>query len=276
MTGARLLAIASVASMLRADAGPSRRLRVCADPAGLPSSNEQGAGFENEVAELLARDLDARLEYTWWALRRGFFRNTLHARRCDVVIGVPKGIDMARTTRPWYRSTYAFVSRRDAGLSDLHSIDDPRLHTLRIGVPLAGDDNANPPPIHALGRRGIIDNVRGFHLYAELGRAVPAAIEAVERREIDVAILWGPIAGGAALKSETPLVVVPLAEERDAEQRFAFSIAMGTRRDDDRLVTELDAFIDRRRDTLLAIARRAGVPLVPFDPPMAPELGRAP
>ena len=261
---------ASSAALHPADARrdePSERvLRVCADPAGLPFSSEARDGFENEVASLLARDLGARLEYTWWVQRRGFFRNTLNASRCDVVIGVPKGLDLARTTKPWYRSTYTFVSRADSGLADLRSIDDPRLRRLRIGVPLAGDDGANPPPVHVLARRGIVDQVRGFHLYAEIGRSVPAAIEAVERSEIDVAMLWGPVAGAGAKRANVPLVVTPVAEERDGEQPLTFAIAMATRRSDETLARELDAFIERRRDALGAILARAGVPTVPATP----------
>ena len=269
MRAALLALVGLFPALLAADAGgvPARGrervLRVCADPAGLPFSSERRDGFENEVASLLARELGARLEYTWWVQRRGFFRNTLTASRCDVVIGAPKGLDLARTTRPWYRSTYAFVTRADSGLADLRSIDDPRLRTLRIGVPLAGDDGANPPPVHALARRGIIEQVRGFHLYAEVGREVPAAIEAVAKSELDVAILWGPVAGAGAKRAGVPLVVTPVAEPRDGEQPFTFAIAMATRRADTALAAELDAFITRRRDALDAILARAGVPTIP-------------
>ena len=139
-------------------------LRVCADPAGLPYSNDKREGFENRIAEVLAKEMGARLEYTWWAQRRGFFKNTLNAGTCDVVLGVPVGLDMVRTTRPYYRSTFAFVARSDRPLADLRSIDDARLRTLRIGVPLAGDDGANPAPVHALARRGIHQSLRGFPL----------------------------------------------------------------------------------------------------------------
>ena len=80
-------------------------LRVCADPNNLPFSNDRGEGFENKIAEMLAHDLGERVEYTWWAQRRGFFRNTLKAGMCDVVMGVPSGFEMALTTRPYYRSS---------------------------------------------------------------------------------------------------------------------------------------------------------------------------
>ena len=88
-------------------------LRVCSDPNNLPFSNEKGEGFENAVARLVANDLGAKLEYTWFPQRRGFIRNTLKAQRCDLVIGVPAGYELVAPTRPYYRSTYVFVSRAD-------------------------------------------------------------------------------------------------------------------------------------------------------------------
>src|SRR4026209_2478449 len=120
-------------------AGGSPPLRVCSDPNNLPFSNAKGEGFENRIAELVARDLDASVRYTWWAQRRGFFRSTLRAGTCDVVIGMPSTLEMAAATRPYYRSTYVFVTRQDRGL-DVRSFDDPRLKTVRIGVQIVGDD----------------------------------------------------------------------------------------------------------------------------------------
>lgn len=168
MTGPRLamLALLGAAGLVggiapgeRADAA-DRELRVCADPNNLPFSNQQGQGFENRIAELVAEELDARLSYTWWAQRRGFIRNTLNAGACDLVIGVPAGYELVETTAAYYRSAYVYVYRADRGL-DLRSMRDPRLRQLRIGVHLIGDDGANPPPAHALGRQGIVDNVVG-------------------------------------------------------------------------------------------------------------------
>jgi len=257
-----LLVVATTGDAAHAETAAPRVLRVCADPVGLPFSNEKKEGFENRIADVIGKELGANVEYTWWAQRRGFFRNTLQAGSCDVVIGVPVGLDMVRTTKPYYRSTFAFVTKKDRGLGDMRSLDDARLRTLHIGVPLAGDDGANPAPAHALARRGIVSTIHGFPLYAEIGRSVPAAAEAVARGEIDVAILWGPVAGAAAKKSAVPLVAVPVAEERDGETPFTFSIAMGVRKRDAELAAELDRALDRKREAITAILREAGVPLL--------------
>ncbi|HUR94055.1 MAG TPA: hypothetical protein VMY76_05700, partial [Gemmatimonadales bacterium] len=123
---------------------------MCADPNNLPFSNRREQGFENRIAALIGAELGARVQYTWWPQRRGFVRNTLNAERCDVVIGVPDGFDEVLTTRPYYRSAYAFVSR--AGGVSVRSFDDPALRTLRIGVHFTGA-GGNPPPAEALARR---------------------------------------------------------------------------------------------------------------------------
>ena len=194
-----------------APAASTRELRVCSDPNNLPFSNDRSEGFENRIAELIARDLQATLHYTWWAQRRGFVRNTLREGRCDLIIGVPAGYDPVLTTKPYYRSTYVFVWRRERQLT-LNSFDDPRLHSLRIGVHLMGDDGANAPPAHALARRGIINNVVGYTIYGDYSEANPPArvLDALAAGAIDVAVVWGPLAGYFASREPAPLEFVPV------------------------------------------------------------------
>src|SRR5437868_3421035 len=119
-------------------------LRVCADPNNLPFSDRAGGGLENAVAKMVAEDLGAELQYTWLPQRRGFVRNTLGARKCDVMMEVPSGYEGTLSTRPWYRSTYVFVYRKDRGIS-VSSLDDDALHGLRIGLQVIGDDYSNSP-----------------------------------------------------------------------------------------------------------------------------------
>ncbi|MET3971999.1 mxaJ protein [Bradyrhizobium sp. i1.4.4] len=239
-------------------------LRVCADPNNLPFSNSAEAGFENKLATLVAAHFSEKVSYTWWAQRRGFIRNTLKADKCDVVMGVPAGYDLVETTKPYYRSTYVFVTRQDRQL-DLSSLIDPRLHHLAIGVHLIGDDGNNPPPAQALGDQGIVDNVRGYSIYGDYRKPNPPArlIEAVESGDIDVAAAWGPLAGYFAQHSLVPLTVTPIRDtERFAPQQFQFAIAMGVRKGDHALRDRLDAFIDERRSEVNALLRSYGVPLV--------------
>lgn len=261
--GAVLLASALVvgSAVVRAD---EAELRVCADPNNLPFSNAAGEGFENKLAELVAKHSGRKLTYTWWAQRRGWFRNTLKAGTCDVVMGVPAALDMVLATQPYYRSTYVFVYRVDHHL-DLSSIKDPRLHDLTIGVHLIGDDGYNTPPAHVLGEEGIIQNVKGYPIYGDYREANPPArvVEAVETGALDVAAVWGPLGGYAALHSRVPLKVVPITDtESFAPFAFQYDVAMGVRKKDRALKTELDGVITRNATEIRALLASYGVPIV--------------
>lgn len=243
-------------------------LRVCSDPNNLPFSNRKEQGFENKIADLVAKDLGTRVEYTWWAQRRGFIRNTLNAHACDVVMGTPAHVDMLLTTLPYYRSSYVFVTRRDRRLA-ISSFDDRRLRSLRIGVPIIGDDYASTPPVHALVRRGLVANIVGYTVYGDYGKPNPPArlIEAVERGAIDVAVAWGPLAGYVARHSTVPLAITPAQQPADLRiVPFAYDIAMGVRKGDTALRARLDSVIVRRRATIDSILDDYGVPRVAAAP----------
>lgn len=223
-------------------------LRVCADPNNLPFSNSKGEGFENKIAELVAGEMKRPVEYTWWAERRGFFRNTLRDGKCDVVMGVPTSFELAATTRTYYRSTYVFVTRKDRKL-DIASLDDPQLKTLTIGVQMVGDDGANTPPVHALNNRGIVANIRGYTLYGDYKRETPAAsiLDAVANKDVDVGVVWGPLAGYYASKSKVPLSITPVTPEIDLPYLpFVYDIAVGVRRGEDELKNRIDEILARR------------------------------
>jgi mxaJ protein len=239
----------------------ARELRVCADPNNLPFSNERGEGFENKIAELIADELGVTLSYTWWAQRRGFIRNTLNTGSCDLVTGTTNGIEMLRTTLPYYRSGYTFVTRQDG--PKVSSLDDPILHNLRIGIQLVGEDGANPPPSEALARRGIVDNVRGYLVYGDYREQNPAAaiMDAVAKGEIDVAIVWGPVAGYFAARESVPLKVALVTPQNDGPRvPMVFDINMGVRRDDPTLRDEINAALSKLRPKIDAVLANYGVP----------------
>jgi mxaJ protein len=237
--------VCSVISVATLFAGEDQRLlRVAADPNNLPFSNDRGEGFENKIAELIARELHRKLEYHWRAQRRGFFRETLKSGDVDVVLGVPAHFDMALTTAPYYRSTYVFVTRRDRNLH-VTSFEDAQLHKVKIGVQLIGNDGVDTPPAHALAARAIVNNVVGFTLYGDYSQQDPPSriIDAVANGDIDVAIAWGPLAGYFAKKSKVPLELTPVMPEKDGPLRFAFDISLGVRKTDRELRDQLDKFV---------------------------------
>lgn len=244
-------------------AGPAE-LRVCADPNNLPFSNENGAGFENRLAELIAHEMGRTLSYTWWAQRRGFVRNTLNAGSCDVVISVPAGYPLAATTRPYYRSSYVLVARPGV-LPAALALDDPRLRTMKIGVHLLGADGAATPPGDVFAALGLTANVVGYSLYGDYRQASPPeqVLDAVVRGDIDVAAVWGPLAGAAIRSRNLPLAVSMITGAGvDPAPPMQFSIAMGVRKNNERLRAELDEVIARKQQSIDALLEGASVPLL--------------
>jgi mxaJ protein len=243
---------------------PERTITACADPNNLPFSNRAGEGFENKLAEMIAAGLHAKLRTIWWAQRRGYVRNTLGAQKCDFWPGVASNLEMLATSRPYYRSTYMFVSRASEGLGGL-TLDDPRLKRLRIGVQLVGDDFSNTPPAHALAGRGIVDNVRGFTLYGDYAKPNPPAaiVEAVERGDVDVAVVWGPLAGYFAAKSPEPLRLEPVTPwMADMQWPMQFDVSVGVRKDDPKLLKKIDRVLAERSDDIRRLLTAYHVPVV--------------
>ncbi|HVW85938.1 MAG TPA: quinoprotein dehydrogenase-associated putative ABC transporter substrate-binding protein [Bryobacteraceae bacterium] len=257
----RVTALLCCAASLACAGGSS--LRVCADPGNLPFSNARGQGFENALARMAARDLGRGLIYVWKQDRGGYLAKTLNSGLCDVVMGVPAGIAQGLPTQPYYRSSYSFVSRRGRRLH-VHSLDDPALRHLRIGLHVLQHEDATAPPARALLRRGMLSNIVWYRLFPDFDRANPPAelIEAVERGDIDLAIAWGPLAGYFARRSEVPLDVTPISPDTaGTAEPLAFSISMCVRPGDSRLVAALNRFIDRRRPEIGRLLEGYGIPV---------------
>ena len=235
----------------------SPALRVCGDPDNLPFSNERLEGFENRIAAVVAAELGATPAYAWWPHQRGLVRNTIDAGTCDVIFGVPEGLDFVLWTKPYYRSSYVMAYRSDRGY-DLRSLDAPELQRLRIGV------HINTPPEESLARRGLLDNVSTYSLFFDPrgDRDRPRKLlDDLVAGTVDVAVAWGPLAGYAATTSNVPLALVPLEDEPGVP--LSFDISMGVAKGNDELKSRLETAIDRRRTEILAILEEYGVPLVP-------------
>ena len=264
---ARLAAFPSAVSAqdLRPNIPKPGVIRVCADPDNMPLSNQKGEGFEQKIAELIAKDWNAKVEYAWWPVRRGFFARALNGRYCDVAIQAPSLFDMAGVTKPYFRSGYVFVTRKDRSL-DIKSLADPRLKKLKIGVNLLNSDAENTPPAMALSRYGVVGNLVGYSTFYTETERPENIITDVAQKKTDVAIVWGPLDGYFAKRSSVPLSVTPLAE-RDSlsDFPFRFNIAMGVRRRDVALRDSLQTVLDRKRTEIQAILKEYGVPMFPVE-----------
>ncbi|HEY7461801.1 MAG TPA: substrate-binding domain-containing protein [Gemmatimonadota bacterium] len=238
------------------------RLRVCSDPNNMPFSNRDQQGFENKIAELIAKDWGLPVAYNWFPQRRGFVRATLNSRRCDLVIGVPAGYDPLATTSPYYRSAYVFVYPADKGWN-ITSLDDPILKKLRIGMNVIGDDYSNPPPAQALAERGIV-GLKGYSVYGDYSKESPPheIVDAVGRGDIDLAIVWGPLAGYYAKRQPIPLKVVPLPPSGREDLPFDYDIAMGVRRKDAEFKAKVEDTLRRHAADIQAILEEFSVPVV--------------
>jgi quinoprotein dehydrogenase-associated probable ABC transporter substrate-binding protein len=232
-------------------------LRVCADPANLPFSNDNGEGFENKIAEVVAAELKVPVEYTWFPQATGFIRQTLFAKRCDVVIGYAQGDDLVLNTNPYYRSTYALVYGRSSGIDGIDDLADPRLKDKRIGVV------AGTPPSTVMARLGLIQRAKPYPLMVDRRHDSPGErmIDDIRSGDIDAGVLWGPIAGYFAAKGGDKLVIVPLVKEAGGP-RMAYRITFGVRYLEDDWKRELNALIAKRQGDIDAVLLEFGVPLL--------------
>ncbi|HKN29965.1 MAG TPA: substrate-binding domain-containing protein [Roseiarcus sp.] len=231
--------------------------RACADPRNLPFSNEAGEGFENKIAELFARKLGKSVAYTFYPGATGFIRNTLNAHRCDVVLGIAQGDDIVQPTNAYYRTSYVAAYRKGGPLEGLDSLSNPRLKTARIGVV------AGTPPATFLAVNGLLGQIKSYALVVDTRFDSPTRemMDDLDRGEIDVALLWGPIAGYYALKAKTPTTVAPLLKEQNGP-RMIYRIVMGVRHSDQNWKRSLNKLISENKSEIDAILRTYGVPLL--------------
>jgi quinoprotein dehydrogenase-associated probable ABC transporter substrate-binding protein len=232
-------------------------LRVCADPHNLPFSNEQGEGFENKIAELLASKLGKTLAYTWYPQTTGFIRNTLGAHRCDVVIGFPQGDELVQNTNPYYRTAYALVFKPGSGLEGVTTLEDPKLKDKRIGVV------AGTPPATNIAVNGLMGKVKPYHLVVDtrVESSAEAMTKDIASGAIDVGVLWGPLAGYYAKQSNPPLAVAPLIKEKTGP-RLIYRITMGVRAADQTWKRMLNGLIQENQAALSKLLISFGVPLL--------------
>jgi quinoprotein dehydrogenase-associated probable ABC transporter substrate-binding protein len=268
-----LLLVAAMlsASTALAQAPGGKALKVCADPDNLPQSDRAGAGYENKIAEALARDLGRKLEYTWFPQRMGFVRNTLrsqddvtHEFKCDVIIGVPKGYELTATTRPYMRSIYALVMpgtseyRNMKSPNDLLMLPREKLSKVRFGV------FARTPPTDWLLKNGLINQARFYAQQSGDPSEHPANIieRDLEKKEIDVAMVWGPVAGFLANRHKGSDAWISVPFQPDPAIQFDYEMSMGVRFGEKEWKDTLDNWIATHRDDIRTVLTDFRVPLL--------------
>ena len=242
-------------------------MRVCADPNNLPYSNKAEEGFENRIAQILADQLHAKLTYVWYPQRNMLIQHVLRAGQCDVIMGVSDGLPQLQTTLPYYRSSYVFVYREDARFK-VASFDDPELKKLRIGVQITG--GGEPPPNTALGHRGMAANLEGYPITGNYDTHAPVLpiVIAVADGDVDVAVVWGPIAGYFAKQQRVPLRVVPVQPQFEPPSlSMVFAISIGLRQGERDFSDLMNRALVERWDDIQGVLKEYGVPLQPLTKP---------
>lgn len=232
-------------------------LRVCADPDAMPYSRQDGSGIENRIAELLARDLGVPVRYTWFPSTMGFYRRTLNARRCDIVIGAAESIEFAQATIPYYRSSFAILTRSSDGIAPT-SLEDDVLRGKRIGV------QARTPVSELVAQDGI-GTLQAYSLMVD-SRITSVGTEMTQdllAGKIDAAVIWGPVAAWQA--RQHPELTLSVLGDEDNDVRLSFAIAMAVRKGEPRWRGRIDNFIRDHREEIDAILADAGVPLLPLE-----------
>jgi quinoprotein dehydrogenase-associated probable ABC transporter substrate-binding protein len=232
-------------------------LRVCADPRNMPFSNEKGDGFENKLAELFAEKLQKKLDYAFFPQATGFVRMTLGSHRCDVIMGFPQGDDLAQGTNPYYRTAYAMVVKAGSGLEDVATLGDARLKGKHIGIV------AGTPPATNMAANGLMMNAKPYPLMVDtrVDSSAEAMINDLNSGTIDVAVLWGPMAGFYAKKANPPLHIVPLVKET-VGPKLVYRIGMGVRPADQNWKRQLNRLIQENQPAINKILLDFGVPLL--------------
>jgi len=262
-----MAALAGIA--LSAHAGEEAVLKVCADPGNLPLSNRQGEGYENKIAEALARDLKRRVEFTFFPQRMGFVRNTLRGRdeqtqqfKCDVIIGVPKGFELAATTQPYMRSTYAVILPARDEFAQLQTAEGllklpaQRLHALRIGV------FGRSPGADWLLRNQLLDHAVFYTPQSGDPDESPAHVveQDLLSGKIDMAIVWGPIAGFLEGRHSNAPAWRALPFKPDPTIKFDYEISMGVRFGEKEWKDTLDQWIATHEESVRGILSSFRVP----------------
>jgi mxaJ protein len=234
-------------------------LRVCADPSSMPLSDKNGQGFENKLADLLAKKLGRKsVEYTWYPQVQGFVRNTLSANLCDVIMGYPQGDEQVQNTNAYYRSSYVLIYKKDGALAGVETIEDAKLADKKIGIV------EGTPPSRNMVAAKLMRKAKVYPLMIDT-RFVPSVAETMIKDladgKIDMAILWGPTAGYYAKASGAALTVVPLLKEKTGS-RMSYRITMGVRPSDQEWKRALNAVIKDNQAEINTILLDYGVPIV--------------
>jgi len=232
--------------------------RVCADPDNMPFSNSKQEGFEDKIAEVLAKDLGKKLTYTYAYNRQGFYRNTINAMRCDVIISTTSDNDALRTSKPYYRSGHVFVWRKESNYN-ITDWSSPDLKKGFIGV------IDHSPATIPMNDHNLIGNARPYRIQRDLNLPPSFMIDDLAKGDIDIAIAWGPIGGYFAKQSKVPMVTAMIPEYNNVniKGKEYWNISVAVRKKDKERIAMIDAALERNKAKIDQILDDYGIPHIP-------------
>jgi quinoprotein dehydrogenase-associated probable ABC transporter substrate-binding protein len=254
------------------------RLRVCASPSNLPFSNEKGQGFENKIAELLAKKLGRPLVYDWRAQMNQYIRYTLNAKACDLIIGINAVSDAVLNTNPYYRTTYVMVYPKSLGLH-LKGLDDPIIKEKKLVIGTI----AGTPPNFLLSTYGLLDQIHPYPLHynpfvVSIGQKM---IEELKSGVTQIALMSSPLAGYWAKQEGLDATIVPLKSINQQTGKMDFYITMGVRHGENDWKRQINVLIQQNQDEINKILRDYGIMLlqmrgepVPLDASVSEKPGK--
>ncbi|MGB8275469.1 MAG: quinoprotein dehydrogenase-associated putative ABC transporter substrate-binding protein [Alphaproteobacteria bacterium] len=218
--------VVSTHATVSIEAVDKSRLRVCADPRNLPFSDDKGEGFENKIAELLAKKLNRPLTYYWWPQMVRYVLNTIAAKKCDLIMGINANSDVVLNTNPYYRTTYVMVYLKNSGIK-AQSLDDPEIKEKKLSLGTV----AGTPPGFLLVEYGLLKQLYPYPLHYD-----PYAMSVGEAMIVDlkngvtnIALMSSPLAGYWAKRLGVDVAMIPLKSINRDTGRMDFYITMGVR-----------------------------------------------
>lgn len=254
---------------LKAATDTPKTLKVCADPNYMPFSHKDKTGYENEIAELIGKQLNIPVEYMWFPQRLGFIRNTLRkeseqgdgSHLCDLVMGVPNNYGMAMTTKPYLTSTYALVILNDGKLKDLEKGNDlvqlplSELSGLTIAI------TERSPGALWLSKYSLFEQMSPYIAQNGDPNVFPGEpmLRDLLAKKIDAAIVWGPTAGYFSRENDN-VRVLPL--ETVPGVRFDYSISAAVRYGEKDWRNQIQDILDSNSAQINYILTKARIPLL--------------
>lgn len=239
-------------------------LRVCADPGNMPMSNDRGEGYSNKIASIIAEGLGTTVSYFYRPyLNRGLTRQTFDNNECDILMDMTPEDERMMTTIPLYKSTFVFAYRSDRGI-DIKSLSDPKLlNDYKVGV-FQHSAIRTVLQEHGIKRDNTIVRTIAHDADLRPERQPHMDVQNMLDGKIDIAALWGPMAGWYKTIKHEPVTIVPLNMMEDRTP-MEFPLAIGMRRSAKDLKVKIDNVLKQNKDRIKQVYLDYGVPLVKCD-----------